>query len=182
MDGNAHSRLSLTPNKETANEHIGRSRMPRFALGLMGATWDGSGTNFALFSAHAEKVELCLFDGEGKREVARIRLPEYTTRYGTVTCRTCARGNSTAIGLYGPYEPEAGHRFNHHKLLIDPYARAFIGALEWNDALFAYRIGDDAEDLSFDDRDSAPFLPKVSWSIQRSPGDGGRINIRGTKP
>jgi isoamylase len=65
-----------------------------------------------------------------------------------------------AIGLYGPYEPEAGHRFNHHKLLVDPYAKALVGALEWDDALFGYRVGADAQDLSFDDRDSAPFVPK----------------------
>ena len=126
----------------------------------MGATWDGSGTNFALFSAHAERVELCLFGGDGKSETARVRLPEYTNEIWHGYLPDVRPGQLYGYRVYGPYEPEAGHRFNHHKLLIDPYAKALVGALEWNDALFGYRIGDDAADLSFDDRDSASFVPK----------------------
>jgi glycogen operon protein len=126
----------------------------------MGATWDGSGTNFALFSAHAEKVELCLFDGGGKSEIARIRLPEYTHEIWHGYLPDVRPGQLYGYRVYGPYEPEAGHRFNHHKLLIDPYAKALFGALEWNDALFGYKVGDDAKDFSFDDRDSATFVPK----------------------
>ena len=128
--------------------------------GPMGATWDGSGTNFTLFSAHAEKVELCLFDGGGKREIERIRLPEYTHEIWHGYLPDVRPGQLYGYRVYGPYEPEAGHRFNHHKLLIDPYAKALVGALEWDDALFGYRVGDDAQDLSFDDRDSASFVPK----------------------
>jgi glycogen operon protein len=126
----------------------------------MGATWDGSGANFALFSAHAERVELCLFGGDGKSETARVRLPEYTNEIWHGYLPDVRPGQLYGYRVYGPYEPEAGHRFNHHKLLIDPYAKALVGALEWNDALFGYRIGDDAADLSFDDRDSASFVPK----------------------
>src|SRR4051812_5400708 len=128
--------------------------------GPMGATWDGSGTNFTLFSAHAEKVEICLFDDDGKREIERIRLPEYTHEIWHGYLPDVRPGQLYGCRVYGPYEPEAGHRFNHHKLLIDPYAKALVGALEWNDALFGYRVGDDAQDLSFDDRDSASFVPK----------------------
>lgn len=126
----------------------------------LGATWDGSGTNFSLFSAYAEKVELCLFDGEGKKEVARIALPEYTDEIWHSYLPDVRPGQLYGYRVYGPYKPEAGHRFNHHKLLIDPYAKALIGALEWNDALFGYQVGDAKEDLSFDVRDSAPFIPK----------------------
>jgi len=126
----------------------------------MGATWDGSGTNFTLFSAYAEKVELCLFDEGGQREIERIRLPEYTHEIWHGYLPDVRPGQLYGYRVYGPYEPEAGHRFNHHKLLIDPYAKALVGALEWDDALFGYRASDDAQDLSFDDRDSAPFVPK----------------------
>ena len=115
--------------------------------GPMGATWDGSGTNFTLFSAHAEKVELCLFDGSRKNEIARIRLPEYTHEIWHGYLPDVRPGQLYGYRVYGPYEPEAGHRFNHHKLLVDPYAKALVGALEWDDALFGYRMGDDAQDL-----------------------------------
>ena len=128
--------------------------------GPMGATWDGSGTNFTLFSAHAERVELCLFDGGGKTETARVRLPEYTHEIWHGYLPDVRPGQLYGYRVYGPYEPEAGHRFNHHKLLVDPYAKALVGALEWDDALFGYKVGDDAQDLSFDDRDSAAFVPK----------------------
>jgi isoamylase len=128
--------------------------------GPMGATWDGSGTNFTLFSAHAERVELCLFDGGGRREIARIRMPEYTHEVWHGYLPDVRPGQLYGYRVYGPYEPEAGHRFNHHKLLVDPYAKALVGALEWDDALFGYRVGDDGQDLSFDDRDSASFVPK----------------------
>ncbi len=126
----------------------------------LGATWDGSGTNFALFSAHAEKVELCLFDDEGEKEVARIVLPEFTHEIWHGYLPDARPGQRYGYRVYGPYEPKSGHRFNHHKLLIDPYAKALVGSIKWDDALFGYRVGDENEDLSFDDRDSAPFMPK----------------------
>ena len=126
----------------------------------LGATWDGSGTSFALFSAHAEKVEVCLFDSHGKKEIARIALPEYTHEIWHGYLPDVRPGQLYGYRVYGPYEPAAGYRFNHHKLLIDPYAKALVGALAWDDALFGYKIGDTSEDLSFDERDSAPFIPK----------------------
>jgi glycogen operon protein len=127
-----------------------------------GASWDGTGTNFALFSAHAEKVEPCLFDDDGRTETARFALPEYTHEIWHGNLPDIGPGQLYGYRVYGPYEPKAGHRFNH-KLLIDPFAKALIGPFEWNDALFGYTVGDDSKDLSFDERDSAPFLPK--WQV-----------------
>jgi isoamylase len=126
----------------------------------LGATWDGSGTNFALFSAHAEKVELCLFDDDTATEIARLTLPEYTHEIWHGYLPDVRPGQLYGYRVYGPYAPEAGHRFNHHKLLVDPYAKALVGEVRWDDALFGYRVGDDRTDLSFDQRDSAPFMPK----------------------
>ncbi|MCB9948319.1 MAG: glycogen debranching protein GlgX [Rhodospirillaceae bacterium] len=126
----------------------------------LGATWDGSGTNFALFSAHAEKVELCLFDDDGTREVERIQLPECTHEIWHGYLPDVRAGRLYGYRVYGPYEPNNGHRFNHHKLLLDPYAKALHGTLNWDDAVFGYTLGHEAADLSFDTRDSAPFMPK----------------------
>ena len=126
----------------------------------LGATWDGAGTNFALFSAHAEKVELCLFDDDGKTETARIVLPEFTHEIWHAYLPDVRAGQLYGYRVHGPYEPAAGHRFNPNKLLIDPYAKMLHGALRWDDALFGYIVGDPAADLSFDERDSAPFMPK----------------------
>jgi isoamylase len=124
-----------------------------------GATWDGKGVNFSLFSANATKVEVCLFDAAGERELKRIELPEYTNEiwHGYVP----DIGPSTVYGfrVHGPYEPVAGHRFNPNKLLLDPYARAHKGELTWNPACFGYTI-ESKDDLTFDERDSAPFVPK----------------------
>ena len=89
----------------------------------LGASWDGNGVNFALFSDNAEAVELCLFDAEGEREIARIACPSTRTKSGTATCQICGRGQLYGYRVHGPYEPEHGHRFNPNKLLIDPYAR-----------------------------------------------------------
>jgi isoamylase len=139
-----------------------------------GATWDGKGTNFALFSANATKVELCLFDERGERELERIALPEYTNQiwHGYLP----EVGPATVYGyrVYGAYEPEAGHRFNPHKLLLDPHACGHTGQLTWNPALFGYQM-ETMDDLTFDERDSAPYVPKCvvvdpsfEWSEARS--------------
>ncbi|MGH7035203.1 MAG: glycogen debranching protein GlgX, partial [Stellaceae bacterium] len=125
----------------------------------LGANCDGKGTNFALFSANATKVEICLFDGTGEREVARVELPEYNNQIFHGYLPEVAPGTFYGCRVYGPYEPEAGHRFNPHKLLLDPYARAHAGALRWNPAVFGYRM-ESADDRTFDERDSAPFMPK----------------------
>lgn len=137
--------------------------MARIAPGSpypLGATWDGSGVNFALFSAHAEKVELCLFDAKGKKETERLALPEYTDEVWHGYVDGIQPGQLYGYRVHGPYEPKHGHRFNPNKLLLDPYARSIIGDFKWHDALFSYHIGSPRADLSFDRRDSAPYMPK----------------------
>ncbi len=125
-----------------------------------GATWDSQGVNFALFSAHAAKVELCLFDNAGKEEVQRIELPEFTDETWHGYVKDLRPGAVYGFRVHGPYAPEQGHRFNPNKLLLDPYANAHVGSLQWNDACFGYTVGAETADLSFDERDSAPFVPK----------------------
>ena len=124
-----------------------------------GATWDGKGTNFSVFSAHATKVEVCLFDESGEKEIDRHELPEYTNQiwHGYMPGVHC--GARYGLRVYGPYEPDSGHRFNPNKLLLDPYACAHIGEVKWNPALFGYRM-ESGDDTTFDERDSAPFVPK----------------------
>src|SRR6476620_1363363 len=100
----------------------------------LGASWDGRGTNFALFSANAEKVELCLFDEQGRRELDRVALPERTEDVWHGYLPDVLPGQRYGYRVYGPYAPERGHRFNHNKLLIDPYARQLSGQLVWSDA------------------------------------------------
>ncbi len=126
----------------------------------LGATWDGKGVNFALFSANATKVELCLFDHAGKRETDRIELPEYTDQIFHGWVEGVTPGTPYGYRVHGIYAPEEGHRFNANKLLLDPYARAHTGELIWDSACYGYTIGHEDEDLSFDDRDSAEFMPK----------------------
>ncbi|HET6338454.1 MAG TPA: glycogen debranching protein GlgX [Polyangiales bacterium] len=126
----------------------------------LGSSFDGKGVNFALFSVHAERVELCLFAPDGQRELERVRLPEYTDQIWHGYLPDLQPGQLYGYRVYGPYSPENGHRFNHHKLLIDPYARQLRGMVQWDHANFGYRIGDSREDLSFDPRDSARFMPK----------------------
>ncbi|MFP4375434.1 MAG: glycogen debranching protein GlgX [Spirochaetales bacterium] len=142
----------------------------------LGATWDGTGTNFAIFSAHAERVELCLFDHTGGHEVDRVSLPEYTHEIWHGYLPDVRPGQLYGYRVYGPYAPQEGHRFNHHKLLIDPYAKALVGELTWSDAHYGYTIGSEQEDLSFDTRDSAPYMPKCqvidpafTWSPEPPP-------------
>ena len=142
----------------------------------LGATWDGRGTNFALFSAHAEKVELCLFDHLGRREVERIALPERTEDVWHGYLNDVAPGQPYGYRVYGPYDPERGHRFNPHKLLLDPYAKELRGRLVWGDAHFGYRLGSPRADLSFDTRDNARGMPKAvvideafTWGAERRP-------------
>ncbi|GAB6842943.1 glycogen operon protein [Methylorubrum rhodinum] len=123
-----------------------------------GAHWDGDGTNFALFSANATKVEVCLFDAAGS-ETARIELLEYTDQVFHGYLPDVGPGQFYGYRVHGPYEPENGHRFNPNKLLLDPYARAHSGKLTWNPAVFGY-VMESGDDTTFDERDSAPFVPK----------------------
>ncbi len=125
-----------------------------------GAIWDGKGTNFTLFSSAATKVEVCLFDSSGGTELERIALPEYTDQIWHGYIPDVAPGSVYGFRVHGPYAPDEGHRFNPNKLLLDPYARAHVGQLKWSPECFGYTIGAEGDDLSFDDRDSAPFMPK----------------------
>jgi glycogen operon protein len=142
----------------------------------LGATWDGMGVNFALFSENAEKVELCFFDETGGPETGRITLPEYTDEVWHVYLPDIRPGQLYGYRVYGPYEPLAGHRFNANKLLLDPYARSLVGDLKWDDTHFGYSIGHELADLSFDKRDNAKRMPKCevvdtafTWGDDRSP-------------
>jgi glycogen operon protein len=126
----------------------------------LGATWDGSGVNFALFSANATRVELCLFDPAGRREIERVELPEQTHEVWHGYLPEVRPGQLYGYRVHGPYAPEAGHRFNPNKLLIDPYAKSLFGELRWHDACFGHRVDSPREDLSFDRRDSAFVMPK----------------------
>jgi len=126
----------------------------------LGATWNGHGVNFALFSENAQKVELCLFDSDGNKETERIQIREYTDRVWHIFLPETKPGQLYGYRVDGNFEPEAGHRFNASKLLLDPYAKAIAGTIEWSDALFGYIVGHDDADLSRDDRNSAGNLPK----------------------
>ena len=149
----------------------------------LGATWDGSGVNFALYSEHAERVELCLFDPKGRREVERVDVP-YRTDFAWHCYLPEARpGLLYGYRVHGPYAPEQGHRFNPHKLLLDPYARMIEGPLRWSDAHFGYRVGSRREDLAIDTRDNATGAlksrvvdPAFSWGDDRPP----RIPLKDT--
>src|SRR5207249_555396 len=127
----------------------------------LGATWDGRGTNFALFSANATKVELCLFDSQGRRERERIALPERSEDVWHGYLNDIGPGQLYGYRVHGPYLPERGFRFNPNKLLVDPYAKQLAGHLTWSDSNFGYRIGSGRTDLSFDRHDSARAMPKA---------------------
>src|SRR5919202_6070645 len=127
----------------------------------LGATWDGSGVNFAIFSENATGVELCLFEGSsGHREAARVRLVEQTEQVWHAYLPEIRPGQRYGYRVDGPYDPGAGHRFNKAKLLMDPYAKAVDGTIRWSDALFGYRVGSKEADLRPDGRDSAAGVPK----------------------
>lgn len=137
--------------KPTFDHHAGRPD-------ILGAEFMGEGTNFALFSEHAQRVELCLFDQTGTREIHRLDLPAMEGGIWFGYLPDVMPGQVYGYRVHGPYAPEEGHRFNPNKLLLDPYARELKGEIVWDDALHGYTIGED--DLSFDERDSAPFMPK----------------------
>ena len=141
-----------------------------------GATWDGEGVNFALFSEHSEKVELCIFDATGRRELQRIEFTGRTDQVWHCYLPEARPGLLYGYRVHGPYRPADGLRFNPHKLLLDPYARNIVGALRWSDALFGYTIGHKRGDLSFDRRDSAAAMPRCkiidqafTWGGDRPP-------------
>jgi isoamylase len=142
----------------------------------LGATWDGLGTNFAVFSANAQRIDLCLFDPSGRREVSRMTLPECTDEVWHGYLPGGRAGLIYGYRAHGPYDPLHGQRFNPHKLLLDPYARQIAGNMRPSDALFGYRVNSPRGDLSLDRRDSAPGVPKAvvtaesfHWADDRPP-------------
>ena len=154
----------------------GPSTVWRGTASPLGATWDGAGVNFALYSEHAEHVQLCLFDPKGRREVERIDVPYRTDNVWHCYLPEAYPGLRYGYRVHGPYAPEQGHRFNPHKLLLDPYARMIEGPLRWSDAHFGYRVGHRREDLSFDTRDNAIGAykarvvdPAFTWGDDRPP-------------
>ncbi|HZY86885.1 MAG TPA: glycogen debranching protein GlgX [Gemmataceae bacterium] len=143
----------------------------------LGATWDGAGVNFALFSETAEKVELCLFDSaDDAKETHRILLPERSDQVWHAYLPDVQPDQLYGYRVHGPYKPEEGHRFNPNKIVLDPYAKAIGRDIKWADELFAYKIGDPKEDLSFDERDNARWAPLAAvidpaftWGDDRPP-------------
>jgi glycogen operon protein len=154
--------------RERAQQSAG-SPFPR------GATFDGRGVNFSLFSEGAESVELCLFDASGKNET-RMRIRERTSGVWHLYLPDIKPGQLYGYRVHGPYDPHTGLRFNPSKLLLDPYAKAIGRPLQWADELFAYQLGDPDGDLTVDERDSAPFAPLAAvidptfdWSGEKRP-------------
>ncbi|MCB1870171.1 MAG: glycogen debranching enzyme GlgX, partial [Gammaproteobacteria bacterium] len=128
----------------------------------LGATWDGEGVNFALFSEHAEGVELCIFDSRGRRVLDAIPILWRTDQVWHCYLPEARPGTLYGYRVSGPYDPERGHRFNPNKLLLDPYAKHITGHIRWHDAMFGYRIGHGKSDLIPDKRDSADGMPKCA--------------------
>jgi isoamylase len=158
------------------HEHLLTDRLLPGRPYPLGATWDGLGVNFAVFSANASSIELCLFDPSGRREISRLALPECTDEVWHGYLPDAKLGQLYGYRAHGPYEPRAGFRFNPNKLLLDPYARQLHGDLMWSDALFGYRVGSNRGDLTFDRRDSARAMPKgvivddsFNWGDDRPP-------------
>src|SRR4051812_31458927 len=143
----------------------------------LGATWDGIGVNFALYSRHAEKVQLCLFDGpDASHERERIELRERTEMVWHGYVPNLRPRQLYGFRVFGPYEPKKGYRFNSSKIVLDPYAKSIGRPPSWSDAMFDYRLGHPDEDLSLDERDNAANAPLASviddsfaWGDDRSP-------------
>jgi len=150
------------------------NRLEESASRSLGAFADGRGIHFAVFSEHAERMEVCIFDHNGKNEHAKFDLPDCTNGVWHGYLPGAQAGLVYGYRAYGPYEPKAGLRFNPHKLLLDPYARKLVGKLRWHDALYGYKIGSPRGDLSFDRRDSAAYMPKAMVVTDNFPWDNDR--------
>ena len=151
----------------------------------LGATWDGRGVNFALFSEHAERVELCLFEGvDDLRESRRVALRERSDQVFHGYLSDVRPGQLYGYRVYGPYTPDKGLRFNSNKVLLDPYAKAIGRMIRWSDELFGYRIGDPLGDLALDERDNAAFAPlaavvdsSFTWGDDQPPGNPWHLTV-----
>ena len=142
----------------------------------LGATFDGQGVNFAVFSENAERIDLCLFTEDGRKERVRIPLLERDGDVWHVYVTGLTPGTKYGYRVHGPYQPEEGHRFNYNKLLLDPYAKRIFGKFRWSDAMMGYRVGSPKGDLSFDNRDSAFAVPRsmvvdpsFNWGSDKPP-------------
>src|SRR5690606_30635799 len=142
----------------------------------LGSSWDGEGVNFALFTEHAEKVELCLFADEGRQQVQSIVMPEKTDQARHCYLPDARPGQRYGYRVHGPWEPERGHKFNARKLLLDPYAKSIEKWPGWSDAHFGYKLGSKRADLVIGRQDSAAKMPKCrvidsafTWGDDRPP-------------
>ncbi|OYV80882.1 MAG: glycogen debranching enzyme, partial [Planctomycetia bacterium 21-64-5] len=143
----------------------------------LGATWDGNGVNFALYSENATQVELCLFDSaDDEKEAHRLVMEEQTDMVWHAFLPDVRPGQLYGFRVHGPYEPSQGHRFNPNKVLLDPYAKVIGREVRWSDAMWGYKLGDAQADLSFDNRDNAAFAPLAAvvdlaftWGDDRPP-------------
>jgi isoamylase len=143
----------------------------------LGAMWDGKGVNFALYADNATGVDLCLFNTvKDETEILKIKISERTHQIWHIYVPELKPGQLYGYRVHGPYKPEEGHRYNPNKILIDPYAKAISGTIEWHDALFGYQVGHQEADLSFSEIDDAPFIPKsvvvdhnFDWEDDKSP-------------
>ncbi len=142
---------------QTLDEHF---RVKKGSPRPLGPSVQKSGVNFALFSAHATAVEVCLFSSDDSKEVARIALPQCRANIWHGFIEGLSEGQLYGYRVHGPYAPHDGHRFNPHKLLIDPYAKYLQGNFIQHDALYGYDPISPEKDLSFNTRDSAPYMPK----------------------
>jgi glycogen operon protein len=142
----------------------------------LGATWDGTGVNFAVYSENANKVELCLYDNRSREEIDRIDIRETTAFIWHCYIPGLQPGQQYGYRVHGPWDPQNGHRFNPSKLLIDPYAQAISGRVDWKEPIFPYKFGGDDADLVMDDRDNGSGMPKsvvvnpyFDWEQDRAP-------------
>src|SRR6516164_9393718 len=144
----------------------------------LGATWDGGGVNFAMFSANATRVEICLFDQNGVLETARVELPEYTNEIWHGYLPGVEPGAIYGYRVHGPYEPHQGHRFNPNKLLLDPYARGHFGELEWHPAVFGFQM-ESGDDTTFHDAGLQVILDVVYNHTAEGNEHGPTLSFKG---
>ena len=157
-----------TPGQAPGKTNAAATRLRSGRAWPLGSTVHEQGVNFAVFSAHASAIEVCLFDRDGDREIKRYELAARTGDIWHGFLPDAGAGLIYGFRVYGPYEPNAGHRFNPNKLLLDPYARRWAGRYIWHDANFGYTRGHPDKDLSFDTRDSAPYVLKSVVTAMRN--------------